>query len=168
MAALSVLTVAVVASLGLGVFPLGRVPTTSTTMCAGCGTDLTVVDVIMPYIGTADNVTNPNRVVNMTQGAAKTFEVDVYPTAPLSFVLSFNAFLVGTPAGQAGSGAGESPTATFQPTTLSVAANAKGVTSMTVVVPAAAAKGVYDAVVTATNAGNSSQGWGLYFEIQVL
>lgn len=165
--AAALIVVALAAAFELGVVPLGGRHPSSTT-CMGCGQQETVVDVIMPYFGTAGNTTNPDRVVNMTQGSSRTLEVDVYPTSGLGFVLGFSSLLVTQAPGTGSQGSTAQLSAFFQPSSLTVGANAKGVAFMTVTVPATAIRGTYDAVVSATNQGNSSQVWGLYFEIDVL
>lgn len=162
MAVAVVVIVAAAASVQLGI--IGRIggPSGTTTSCSTCFQHEPVVDVVMPALGSSGNTTNPNRQVNMTRGETKSFEVDVYPTIPLGFALSFDTVL--SPGSQ---GATPAITASFQPQSMSVAANAKGAASMTVVAAQTAAKGVYDIVVSATNLANSSQVWGLYFEISV-
>jgi hypothetical protein len=158
--AVAVVVVAVLAvggSLELLYHPWGG-GQTSATACPGCFSE-PVVDIIMPALGSSGNFTNPNRVVNMTVGETKTFEVDIYPTVPVSFTMGFSIISV--------SGGTSAITATFQPSSLQLAANAKGTTYMTVRVPGTAAKGVYDAVVSASSVSNSSEVWGLYFEIEV-
>lgn len=157
----ALIVVALVAAFELGLVPLGGGPPSSTS-CPGCAQQTTVVDVIMPYLGTGANASNPNRVINMTQGSVRTFEVDVYPTSALSVELGFNSIPVSS-----GTSSGGVPSAVFQPPSVSIEANGKGTTEMTVTVPAAAAPGAYDTVVSATNQINGSQVWGLYFEIDV-
>lgn len=162
-AALAVVAVAAVAL--LAAFELGYLPVrggASSTTCASCGFEEPVVDVIMPAIGSSGNASNPNRTVNMTLGSSQAFEVDVYPTIPLNFTMSFSAVLM-----SASGGSSEVPSASFVPGSVDVAANGKGVTTMTIVVPSSAAAGSYDAVVSALNIDNNSQVWGLYFQLQV-
>lgn len=147
------------AALGAGLFQTG-----SSSTCASCSR-APVVDIVMPSLGTSGNFTNPNRAVNMTQGESKVFEVDIYPTVELGFEMSFRSVLVSASGGQAA--LSEPITATFLPSALSVGANEKGSTLVTVTVPGGAAKGTYDAVVSATDQSDSSEVWGLYFEIVV-
>ena len=162
----AVLLVALIASVQAGYWPRGGggVPT-RTTSCRTCFQGEPVVDVVMPLLGTSGNSTNPNRVINLSLGETKTFEVDIYPTVGLSFEMSFRSVLVSRSSAGSSSGAGANITAAFQPPTLTLGANEKGSTFMTISVPAGAAKGAYDAVVSATSRSNSSDVWGLYFEI---
>ena len=164
-AGVAIAAVVLVAILQAAVWPTGESGRTGTTACETCSQVALVVDVVMPVLGTSGNLTNPNRVVNLSLGETKTFEVDVYPTAGLDFVMSFRSVLISGGSGGQSSGSGANITAYFQPSTLNVVANEKGATSMTVSVPQGAERGTYDAVVSATNRSNSSQVWGLYFEI---
>lgn len=153
---------ALVASFELGFLPAGQ-GRTSSTPCMNCGFKEPVVDLIMPAIGSSGNSSNPDRSINMSLGASKSFEVDLYPTLAVNFSMDF-AVLV-SPGG--GSSTAYSPSATFQPQTLEVGANAKGATTMTISVPNSAEGGTYYVVVSALNVDNSSQVWGLYFQLQV-
>lgn len=154
--------IALVLSVQLGAIPLGGTALGTSTTCTGC-TQQPVVDVIMPLLGSSGNTSNPNRQVNLTVGSTAYFEVDVYPTEGLNFSMGFRAVMVAAPSGTSG-GSGEM-IATFSPPTLSVGANEKGATLMTVVAPGSAARGTYDVVVSVTDESNSSNVWGLYFQI---
>lgn len=163
MVAAVVVAVAIVAAgavVELGALPVGGNRSQMTT-------SLPIVDVVMPLLGTSGNLTNPNRVVNMSLGETQTFEVDVYPTVGLVFEMSFRSLLVSGSSGAPSGGQAQNLTATFQPASLSVGANGKGVTEMSITVPANAAQGTYDVVVSATSQGDPSQVWGLYFEVSV-
>jgi hypothetical protein len=160
-AAAAVVALALVASFELGFFPSPHGSST-TTVCSSCNFQEPVVDVIMPAIGSSGNYSNPNRVVNLTLGGSETFEVDIYPTVGISVMMLFSSVLTSITAQGSGN-----ITATFQPSTLAVGANSKGVTMMTVSVPASAAEGTYDGVVSAQSQGNSSEVWGLYFQLVV-
>ncbi|HKT21499.1 MAG TPA: hypothetical protein VJR06_02580 [Nitrososphaerales archaeon] len=152
----------VAASFEIGILPPGGRMTTTTT-CTTCYPE-PVVDVVMPALGNSGNFTNPNRQINMTAGEAKTYEVDVYPTAPLGFSMSFNTVIAPGPGSQSG---GPWIAASFVPQSMTVGANSKGSTMMTLTVDQSAARGTYDVVVSATNQSNGTQVWGLYFEISV-
>ena len=158
-AALGLLALA--ASVEMGLLPVGGGG--SARVCSTCFSQEPVVDVIMPALGASGNFSS-DRVINMTAGETRTFEVDVYPTIPLTCTMSLGTVLAPDAASQApGSGVG----ATFAPTSLTVATNGRGTTLMTLSVAQSAARGTYDMVVTATDASNSSEVWGLYFEISV-
>ncbi|MDG6909478.1 MAG: hypothetical protein JRN08_03830 [Nitrososphaerota archaeon] len=162
-AAAVVVVIAVGASLELGLLPLtGGGGGTTSSSCSSCSPP--VVDVVMPAIGSSGNYTNPDRMINMTAGETRSLEVDVYPTVPLAFTMNFTTVLAPD---QAGLSPAHGIGATFDPSNFTVAANVRGVTSMTLAVALTAAKGTYDVVVSAANRSNSTEFWGLYFEISV-
>ena len=164
-AALAVIAIIAVAILSSGALsPTPKGTQGGSTTCTDCFIQEPVVDIIMPALGSLGNSSNPNRVVAMTAGTSRTFEVDIYPTIGTNFTMGFSALLIAA--------AGASPpvgsvTASFQPTHLELGPNQKGVTLMTVVVPNSTSTGSYDAVVSATDLANGSYVWGLYFQIVV-
>lgn len=165
---MAVAVVAIAASVEFGSLPAGGGLTRSaTSVCSSCFQQEPVVDIVMPALGSSGNISNPNRVVNMTLQETKTFQVDIYPTVGLGFDMAFRSLLVSPAPGTSPGGQEANLIAVFQPSSLSVGANAKGVTELTVSVPGNATRGTYDVVVSATNQGNSSQVWGLYFEVSV-
>jgi hypothetical protein len=162
---------AVVASAELNAWPFGQ----GGSGCprggsqAPCFYEEPVVDVIMPAVGSSGNTTNPNRVLNVTAGSDLTLEVEVYPTVALNASMSFSSYLVSVSGdGSSGMPGGDLPSATFQPSTLTIPAYGHGVTQMLLAVPAGTEPGTYAAVVTATDASNSTQSWGLFFQLEVL
>lgn len=162
----AVTALALFAAFQAGVWPSrGGEGTGSTTACGTCFQAEPVVDIVMPALGTSGNFSNPNRIVNVSVGESRTFEVDLYPTAALTFDMSFGSYQISAGTEGSTSGSGADITASFQPSTLNIGANQKGVTYMTITVPTGVAKGTYDGVASATNHSNSSEVWGLYFEI---
>lgn len=125
-----------------------------------------VVDIILPVIGSSGNSSNPNRFVNLTAGSSTVFEVDVYPTIPLNVSLSFSSYLLN---GGVSSGAttGGAPEAVFEPSHLSIPANGRGISLMDITIPGGTGTGTYAAVITATNVSNSSETWGLFFQLRL-
>lgn len=136
-----------------------------TTTCPTCSNGEQIVDILMAVLGDSTSSQNQNRTISMQAGTSGIFEVDVYPTANADLTMQFRATFVYSTSGSTTSGA--IPTASFQPADLSIAANAKGVTYMTLVVPESALKGTYAAVVSAVDDTNSSNVWGLYFQLVV-
>ncbi len=157
-----VAAIGVASSAELGVLPPGG-GGAGTSTCTACTQQEPVVDVIMPALGSSGNFSNPNRQLNMTAGETKTFEVDVYPTAPLGFTMDFVVLAPGSGGQQGGPGI----EASFNPQVLTVGANSDGTTQMTLSVAQSASRGTYDVVVSATNTSNSTEVWGLYFEVSV-
>ncbi|MDE1857913.1 MAG: hypothetical protein KGI26_02435 [Thaumarchaeota archaeon] len=161
LAAVAIGVIAIGAALASGILPtLGGETHTSCTSC----TQGPIVDVIMPALGSSGNFSNASRMVNMSAGESKAFEVDVYPTAPMEFSMSFNVLLAPGPGAQT---ATSKIVAAFNPQNVTAGTNAKGTTLLTLTVSPTAPGGTYDVVVSAANQSNSSQVWGLYFEISV-
>lgn len=159
-AALAVVIAA--AAIGFWVIPLSR-GTTSTTTCPQCFRQEPIVDILSPVLGNSTSTSNQNRTIEMQAGTSNVFEIDVYPTFGVNMTMGFRSVLVYSTSG----GAGALPSASFQPMYLSLSANTKGVTYLTLQVPQSAAKGTYDSVVLATNNSDNSEVWGLYFQVVV-
>lgn len=156
--ALAIIVVAVVV-LGL---PTGG---NNGTTCSKCFQTEPIVDIISPSLGNATRSVNENRTIDVQAGTSSVIEIDVYPTIAVNVTLGFTSVLA-NPSGTATS-PGLLPGAAYQPTSLSIAENGKGVSMMTITVPATAVKGTYDSVVTAVNDQNTSEYWGLYFQLVV-
>lgn len=137
----------------------------SPSTCAQCFQTEPIVDVVSPSLGNAGSSVNPNRIINMSAGSSRVLEIDVYPTIAVNVSLGFTTLLAY--ASNASSGSGALPSVSYNPETLQMGVNAKGVSYATIAVPAQAAKGTYDSVFTVTNVANSSETWGLYFQLVV-
>ena len=161
LAAVAIGVIAVGAAVASGFLPTagGGVHTSCTTCTQG-----PIVDVIMPALGSSGNFSNTNRTVNMSAGESKTLEVDVYPTVPMEFSMTFDVLLSPGSGAQTGT---SKITATFNPQNVTAGANEKGTTLLTLAVSSSAPAGIYDVVVSAADRSNSSQVWGLYFEVSV-
>lgn len=163
---------AVLAAVAVGVIAIGAavasgfLPTAGGgvhTSCTSC-TQGPIVDVIMPALGSSGNFSNANRTVNMSAGGSKALEVDVYPTVQMEFSMSFDVLLSPGSGAQTGT---PKIAAAFNPQNVTAGANEKGTTLLTLTVSPSAPAGTYDVVVSAANQSNSSQVWGLYFEVSV-
>jgi hypothetical protein len=138
----------------------------NTPTCTQCFQTEPIVDIVSPSLGNATSSVNQNRTIDMQAGTSAVLEIDVYPTISVNLTLEFGTVLAYSTAGTSSS-TGVLPTALFQPSTLTIGSNSKGASSMTVTVPQLATKGTYDSVVSAVNLQNSSEVWGLYFQLVV-
>jgi hypothetical protein len=162
-AAAAVSIIALAAAFELGVFaPGGR----TTTSCPQCFQTEPILDVVMPVLGNSTSPTNPNLTVNMTAGTTRSFEVDLYPTIDVNVTMGFSSFLVSASSGGAHASAGE-PSARFLPGNLTLRANGKGTTYLSLTIPGDAEPGTYSSVVSAVDDTNSSNVWGIYFQLLV-
>jgi hypothetical protein len=134
--------------------------------CTKCFGTEPIVDIVSPVLGNATSSVNQNRTLDVQAGKSAVLEIDVYPTIPVNVTLEFSSVLVYSTSGTT-SGSGALPSALFQPNTLSIKQNSKGVSSLTITVPELATRGTYDTVVSAVNNQNSTEVWGLYFQLVV-
>ena len=140
---------------------------TVTTLCQSCFVEEPVVDVILPTLtrNPGGSVSTTNAPLNMTRGSTQSLSVDVYPTVSISVTLVFRV-LLSPSAGTAGSSA--SLSASFSPSELSISSQGRGVSTLTISVPANALPGTYNAAVSVEQTNATSSGvWGTFFMINV-
>jgi hypothetical protein len=152
----------------LGVFNggAGGIGVRSTTSCPQCFQTEPILDIVMPVLGNSSSPINPSLTINMTAGSTKSFEVDLYPTFDVMVTMGFTAIPVSTSGGGPQSNASQ-PSATFLPSNLSLKSNGEGRTYLSLTVPRSAAPGTYSTVISAVDSRNSSNFWGLYFQLRV-
>ena len=137
-----------------------------TSTCAPCFQTEPIIDIVSPALGNATSSVNQNRTFDLQAGTSAVLEIDVYPTISVNLTLEFSTVLVYPSSGTTAS-SGALPRAVFQPGTLSISPNSKGISSMTITAPQLATKGTYDSVVSAVNDQNATEVWGLYFQLVV-
>ncbi len=116
-----------------------------------------VVDVIIPSLFN----NGANAPLNVSTGEHATLVVQIYPTVRLDALMKFQ--VDSSPLG----GNNRSISATFDPSTLDIAAGSSGNTTMNIYVSKNATNGLYYSSVSAVNLENSSELWGNVVQIDV-
>ncbi len=128
-----------------------------------------VVDLIIPTLFRQQGSDSGNLPLNVTRGENVTLSIDVYSTASITFRMQYEIYLLSADSASSTLSGTNSTTMSvdFNPQSLTVDTNAKGVSIMHLSVPSQTPTGIYTAVVTAVNVNNSTQSWGDIFQINV-